>query len=216
MRYVMMNAHNLDEAIKIWKSTNNTLGMNYMIASANDLKSGKPAVALETMRNYTAFFFDNDKRENGTMFKDPRTNKTYQAGFSMPEALFRTNHAYDPTINKFRRDPLIAENDDSMIRYKILKDGFNWYKNEGIEMGEEQSLNLTAILGDKGSEYFMSCKKKADGVNVISVAFEPESLKMWAGFEYSSGKTFRSACCGVYVEMDMAPWLNGMNNLISE
>lgn len=38
-----------------------------------------------------------------------------------------------------------------MIRYRILKDGFNWYKKEGIKMGEEQSLNLTAILGDKGS-----------------------------------------------------------------
>ena len=110
--------------------------MNYMIASAKDVKSGKPAVALETMRNYTAFFYDYDERENGTIFKDPNTNKTYQAGFSMPEAIFRTNHAYDPIINKFKKDPLLPVDDDSMIRYRIMKDGFNWYKNEGIKMGE--------------------------------------------------------------------------------
>ena len=62
----------------------------------------------------------------------------------------------------------------------------------------------------------MDCKKKAYGVNVISVAYEPENLKMWAGFEYSSGKAFRAACCGVYVEMDMSPWLKGNKNLVSE
>ena len=29
---------------------------------------------------------------------------------------------------------------------------------------------------------------------------------MWAGFEYGYKETFRSACCGVYVEMDMKKW----------
>ena len=132
-----MSRNNLKEAISLWKATNNTLGMNFMIASASDVPSGHPAVALETMRNYTAFIYDNDPRENGTMFHDPKTNKEYRAGYSMPEALFRTNHAYDPTINKFKKNAEIEENDDSMIRYRILKDGFNWYKNEGIQMGEE-------------------------------------------------------------------------------
>jgi len=48
--------------LKIWKSTNNTLGMNFMIASASDLSSGHPAVVLETMRGYTAYIYDNDPR----------------------------------------------------------------------------------------------------------------------------------------------------------
>ena len=146
-----MHASNLNEAINLWKATNNTLGMNYMIASASDVSSGHPAVALETMRNYTAFMYDYDPRENGTIFHDPKTKKDYVAGYSMPEALFRTNHAYDPTIVKFKKHGELEYNDDSMIRYRILKNGFNWYKDEGIKMGEEQSLNLTAILGDKGS-----------------------------------------------------------------
>lgn len=39
MRYVMMNARNLKEAINIWKQTNNTLGMNFMFGSAADGKA---------------------------------------------------------------------------------------------------------------------------------------------------------------------------------
>ena len=45
----------------------------------------------------------------------------------MPEALFRTNHGYDPIIVDHLRSKL-QEKDDSMIRYRILKNGFNWYK----------------------------------------------------------------------------------------
>ena len=60
MRYIMMHASNLKEALTIWKDTNNTLGMNFMLASANDLSSGHPAVVLETMRGYTAYIYDFD------------------------------------------------------------------------------------------------------------------------------------------------------------
>ena len=98
MRYVMMHAKNLDEALTIWRNTNNTLGMNFMISSAADVSSGQPAIAMETMRGYTAFFRDNDARENNTIFVDPKTHKKYEAGHSMKDAVFRTNHAYDPTI----------------------------------------------------------------------------------------------------------------------
>ena len=36
--------------------------MNHMIASAYDLVTNKPAFAVETMRNYTAWFYDGDER----------------------------------------------------------------------------------------------------------------------------------------------------------
>lgn len=58
----MMYAKNLTEAKKIWMETKNTLGMNYMIGSAKDVYSGHPAMAIETMRDYSAFFYDNDTR----------------------------------------------------------------------------------------------------------------------------------------------------------
>lgn len=86
------------------------------------------------MRGYSAYFHDYDPRENGTIFKDPHTNKTFEAGFSMLEAVFRTNHGYDPIILDHLRSKL-EEQDDSMIRYRILKNGFNWYQQNGIKMG---------------------------------------------------------------------------------
>lgn len=36
--------------------------MNHMIASASDLVTNHPAYVMETMRNYTAWFIDNDQR----------------------------------------------------------------------------------------------------------------------------------------------------------
>lgn len=75
-------------------------------------------------------------------------------------------------------------------------------------MSATEALNMTAILGDKGSEKFLSCKNNYKGINVISVTYDPKELVMWAGFEYGFGSTFRSACCGVYVEIDMKKWWN--------
>lgn len=58
MRYVMMKANNLAEGLKIWNDTRNTLGMNFMLGSGSD----KKAAVIETMRDYSAVFFDNDSR----------------------------------------------------------------------------------------------------------------------------------------------------------
>ena len=69
----MMHAQNLQEAKDIWLSTNNTLGMNHMIASAKDVITRQPAFVVETMRNYTAWFVDNDPRQDGAIFVDPKT-----------------------------------------------------------------------------------------------------------------------------------------------
>lgn len=42
----------------MWEATNNTVGFNHMFASAVDSK----AMALETMKDYTAYFSDMDDR----------------------------------------------------------------------------------------------------------------------------------------------------------
>ena len=52
------HAGSLEEAKSIWESTNNTVGFNHMFASAKDGK----ALAMETMKGYTAYFFDMDER----------------------------------------------------------------------------------------------------------------------------------------------------------
>ncbi len=78
MRYIMQYAHNISSAVKLWKQANNTLGMNYMIGSAQDQQS----IVLETMRGYTAYFMDHDVREDGTIFVE-KNGHQYQAGYSM-------------------------------------------------------------------------------------------------------------------------------------
>lgn len=124
------------------------------------------------MRGYSAFFYDNDPRENRTIFTDQKGNK-YVAGYSMPETVFRTNHAYDPIIRKHSAHKLISKNDDSMIRYFILKDMFNNYQSWETKIGYQQAVNITAILGDKGSQKFYSCQNNYKGLNVISVTYLP-------------------------------------------
>jgi hypothetical protein len=102
LRYIMMHANNLAQAKEIWKSTSNTFGMNHMIASAADVATGEcPVFVVETMRDYTAWFSDKDSREDGVNFTDPKTKKSFRAGYAIKDAVFRTNHAYDPTINKY-------------------------------------------------------------------------------------------------------------------
>jgi len=76
--------------------------MNHMIASAADVATGEcPVFVVETMRDYTAWFSDKDSREDGVNFTDPKTKKSFRAGYAIKDAVFRTNHAYDPTINKY-------------------------------------------------------------------------------------------------------------------
>jgi hypothetical protein len=97
------------------------------------------------------------------------------------------------------------EASSTMKRYFLLKDGFNWY-SATRPMNEADALNMTAIPANKGEIDMKVCQNSNIGTNVISVMFSPEDLKMWAAFEYSYGKDFRPACCGVYVEMDMKLW----------
>lgn len=69
----------------------------------------------------------------------------------MPNAVFRTNHAYDPIIQKYSHTKFLSKNSDTMLRYFILKDMFNNYYNQSTTITEVEALNITATLGDKGS-----------------------------------------------------------------
>lgn len=157
------------------------------------------------MRGYSAFFKDKDPREDNTSFIDPTTKKSYRAGYAMKDAVFRTNHAYDPTINKFRIQGS-SEGGSSMHRYFIIKDSINVYKSGQI--GELEALNITANVAYKGGNNFYQCPEagKDNGTNIISVMFVPGEHKMYAAYEYGEGKTYRTACCGVYLKIDLSPW----------
>lgn len=44
LRYILMQAHNIAESKAIWLNTDNTFGMNHMVASAADVPSGSAPV----------------------------------------------------------------------------------------------------------------------------------------------------------------------------
>ena len=92
LRNVMENVVRVADAVELWKTTNNTLGLNHMIASAVDIseKNPHPAVAVETMAGYTAYFYENDTRETALTYKDPDTGVITVLGAPLPDAVWRT------------------------------------------------------------------------------------------------------------------------------
>jgi hypothetical protein len=65
----------------------------------------------------------------------------------MKNLVFRTNHLYDSTINKFRTEHPSLK-DSTILRNIIIKDSLNHYPLESI--GDLQALNVKANAADKG------------------------------------------------------------------
>ena len=197
LRYIMEMASTMSEALALWRATNNTLGINHGIGSAKS----RQYVAIETKASYSAYFFDNDTREaqriiNGTQY-----------GFPLTEAVWRTNHGYDPTWLSTAIDPKPGK--DTFARYMLLHDTFLLYASQGTgAIGALEAVNLTAIVGDKGDpptpERFTTCPaQNPGGINVLSATFLPERHKLFVAFENGLNATHTVACCNPYVEMDM-------------
>ena len=91
----------------------------------------------------------------------------------MKQAVFRTNHAYDPKINRYRTF-LPSQNTSTMLRYFVLKNGIQFYEDANKEMGEEDAVNVTAATAHKGGDNPYKCPGAGDrGTNVISVVYMP-------------------------------------------
>ena len=52
----------------------------------------------------------------------------------MKNAVFRTNHAYDPIINKYRTE-LPQKNESTINRYNVIKDSFLVYEKSSTLIG---------------------------------------------------------------------------------
>jgi len=201
LRYVMENAANLAEAYLLWEHTNNTVGFNHMIGSGADAKS----MVEETMSGYTAYFLDDDPREAAATFNQSGT--LVQLGFPLKEAVYRTNHGYDPKIREnyeWNQSP----SSWSMTRYMMFYNGFNYYSDAGIQLGELEAVNMTAIVGDKSSQHPYLCLNNTDGSNVLSATYHPSANIMYVAWEDGTGNTWRPACCSTYVKFDMTQFWN--------
>ena len=108
-------------------------------------------------------------------------------------------------------------------RYMIIHDSFAYYESVGQSIGFYEAINVTSILGAKGgstTDSFYHCPTNNDGENIIrylristscdlvSVTYQPgiNAGTMYVAFETGSGDTWRPACCGTYVQLDMQSW----------
>jgi len=203
LRYIMENAQNLQEGKTLWENTNNTVGFNHMIGSASDAKS----VAMETMSGYTAYFLDNDPREQAGVWINATNGQQTKIGFPIPEAVYRTNHAYDPTILKHFTDPY-EPTSWTVQRYLFMYKSFSWYQQQSIKISDLQAINITSIVGDKGRANPHVCSNTTDGENVLSVTFHPGVQQLYVAWEDGTGNTWRPAVCNTYIKIDFNYWWN--------
>ena len=201
LRYVMENAATLAEATAVLNRTKNTVGFNHMIGSAAD----KEALVFETMYEHTAEFGANDEREANAAIVDPKNQSFVVKGAPMAEAVFRTNHGFDPkTVSHFMWNGTDAYH-DSDYRYHILSQGIRDLGTAGVEMTFSEAINITALLGQKGNDYF-KCEAPYGGTNVVSVAYDPSKLTVYAAWEDGANATWKPACCSTYTKLEMARW----------
>lgn len=200
LRYIMENAANLAEARKLWASTNNTVGFNHMVASAADLG----ALVMETKFDYTAYFGANDPREAAALFTDPTTKVSTHIGAPMAEAVWRTNHGYDPVIMQ-HFEWSMSPSSWSVQRYFFIHDAFVTYATNGVRVGDLEAVNVTSIVADKGKDPYV-CQAQGDGSNILSVTFHPSSGRAFVAWEAGAGATWQPACCASYLTLDLGYW----------
>lgn len=150
-----------DWSRELWEHTNNTVGFNHMISSGKDAAAYAAgsedvvvAYVMETMYQYTAYFTDNDPRwataclratpthvsaylhrEANATYSPKHSNVIVHIGYPMEEALWRTNHGYDPVIRE-HFEWSQAPSSWSMQRYLFIRDALNAYEEQGVKIGE--------------------------------------------------------------------------------
>jgi hypothetical protein len=224
LRYVLEQSTNLNQAMQVWTSTNNTNSFNFLIGSATDAVNGNNqggAYALETIRGYTAVFPANSPVEQNAMYNctaDPNcqswTNQTsgmVQIGFPLPEAVWRSNHGFNPRVMN-TQEPLFY---DTIFRYNLMHDLFDGLQKEGTLIGDDEALGIVSTLGTKGSDVWTECdpSKWSDGSNVMSIVYaageRPSASQgyfyvAWEAGGINTNATWRPAACATYIKVDMS------------
>ena len=194
LRHIMANAKNLSEAISLFQSTDSTVGFNHAVGSAID----KKLQVLETMMGSQAVFSDNDPRE----ISGYEVNKYGNIGVPRPEAVYRTNHGYDPyTVEHYMWNNTGAF-DYSIDRYLLFPEMFDEYSSRNTLISVKEAINITAIVGDKGADNLYDCQG-TDAANILSTTFDPSNLVMYVAWENSLNGTWTPAACNSYLQLNM-------------
>ena len=196
LRHVMGTTDgSLDDAVGIFNATQSTVGFNHMVASAVEDR----ATVMETFAGYLAAFGDDDPRERRAVFSDNVT----LAGAPLREAVWRTNHPYDPVALQ-NYQWTVARDAWSYKRYFYVAEALRAYEAAGVGMTPEQMINVTAIVAGKGQDYPYTCATPNNpGDNVISVVYAPAEGVMWPAWESGTAEQWMPAACNAYVQFDM-------------
>ena len=196
LREVMATARTINEAMTVWNSTQNTVGFNHGIGSAVD----GSAVLLETMMHSTAVFSDNDPREATYIYNGENIGRPRK------DAIFRTNHGYDPySISHFQWNGTNAMQ-YSVERYYMFADTFDYYESADVLMDVAEAVNITALVGDKGEATMTSCVPPYDDAgNILSVVYDPSKIEVYAAWEngHRSDQSWSPAACNTYVKLNL-------------
>ena len=190
LRHIMAYSEDLQTAMALWKESNNTVGFNHGVGSAADNKM----ILMETMAHNTAYFSDMDPRESSSPIGKPRSN-----------AVYRTNHGYDPyTIAHYMWNNTAAL-DDSISRYNLFPVVIDAYENSQTKVSALQAINITAVVGEKGQEKQFDCTGPfPNGWNILSATFHPKDLTAYVAWETGSGDDeWVPAACNDYIAVDL-------------
>ena len=206
LRYVMENAHNLAEARSIWSHTNNTAAFNFLIGSSSDAGTpGSPAaMALETMKDFTGYFYDNSPIEANATWQWPNVSTPEKIGFPIKDAVWRSNHALHPFVMHTQENLW----NDTIWRYKELHDLIVSKSSNGKVLSVDDVVYIVSVLGIKGPNY-LSCNPKQftdGGDNVMSIVYDPANFKLYSAWEDGSNvnNNWSPAACNDYIQFDLS------------
>jgi len=218
LRYVLERSMDLNSAMGVWNSTNNTNSFNFLIGSAVDAMKGNGAFALETIMGYTSVYGANNEKEIQSTYYCAQndckgwTNETgvIHIGHPITEAVWRSNHAFDSTIMNTQESLF----NDTVFRYDLMHDLFVDLQSNNQLIDDQVAVAIVATLGTKGPN-FMSCDPTnfPNGENVMSIAYAPgprDDISKNGHFyvAWEQGGNWRPAACNPYVLFSFDQWLN--------
>jgi hypothetical protein len=212
LRRVLEGSSNLEEAQELWRNTSNTVGFNHMVASAADLA----AVVIETNAVTSAYFGPNDPREANAAFPasghSGQTGGRIIRGKPMAEAVWRSNHGFDPRIVRHYMWNATHAYNDSDYRYHLIADSLANSSAAGRKLDPASAVQLTALAGQKGPDYF-TCQAPftPHGSNVLSVMTDATNRVAYAAWEDGRGigtgaGHWRPAACNSYIKLELNKW----------
>ena len=213
LRFVLEQATSLSTAMSVWNATNNTNSFNFLIASASDgARGSNAAYALETIRGFTQQYGANSPVEAAATYQcdgsscSRWTNQTgaVRIGFPLPEAVWRSNHAFSPKIMQ-TQEPLF---NDTVFRYNLQHDLIN--ELTGTVIDDKIAVAIVATLGTKGVNFLTCNQDFAHGENVMSIAYTLNANGgpnyFYIAWEQGKGSKmyWTPAACNDYIRFDFS------------